>query len=128
MSNGVFIFVDDEYSRPLYADPDPDEVDSELFDAIRESITDAIEEEGGAKGSRTVGEVRYSWNTHLKSGLSFVAFAEDLPRRRLDRYLKLVSQRYFDEVDDVRSPDRAGVEDVVVDVIPPWEETDEELD
>ncbi|MEM6930447.1 MAG: hypothetical protein AAF602_26155, partial [Myxococcota bacterium] len=27
VSNGVFIFVDDEYSRPVYADPEPDELE-----------------------------------------------------------------------------------------------------
>ncbi len=128
MSNGIFIFVDDDFERPLYADPDPDDIDSDLFSAIRERVTEALEEESDAKGSETLGEVRFSWSTHLGTGLSFVAFAVDVPRRRLDRYLKSVAQRYFDEVDDARSPDRAGVEDVVIDVIPPWEETEDDED
>ena len=37
-------------------------------------------------------------------------------------YLQQLAKRYMDEVDDWRSPDKAGVADVVVDVIPPWEE------
>lgn len=128
MSNGVFIFVDDDFSRPLYADPDPEDVDSELFESICEHITEVLEDDGDLKGSGSQGDVRYAWSTHLDSGLSFVAFAEGIPARRLTSYLKSVSQRYFDEVDDVRTPDRAGVEDVVVDVIPPWEETDDDED
>ncbi|MEN0061009.1 MAG: hypothetical protein AAGA48_02605 [Myxococcota bacterium] len=128
MSNGVFIFVDDDFNRPVYADPDPDDVDPDLFGAICERITEALEDEGDAKGCVTTGELRLAWNTHLKSGLSFVAFAGNASKRQLERYLKSVSQRYFDEVDDVRSPDRVGVEDVVVDVIPPWEDEDDDLD
>ena len=128
MSNGVFIFVDDEYARPLFADPDPDDVEPEVFDAICERITEALEDEGAPRGSRTLGDVRLAWSTHLSSGLSFVAFAEGIAEKRLDAYLQSVSQRYFDEVDDVRSPDRVGVEDVVIDVIPPWEDDEDDED
>lgn len=128
MPNGVLIFVDDDYARPVYAQPDPGELDTELFDTICERLTDALDGEGDARGSEKMGDHRFGWSTHLKSGLSFVAFAENVTRRRLDAYLKSVSQRYFDEVDDVRSPDRVGVEDVVVDVIPPWEDEDLDVD
>jgi len=128
VANGVFIFLDDDFAHPLYADPDADDVDQELFGAICERVTDALEDEGDAIGGAKHGEFRFAWSTHPKSGLTFAAFADDVPRRRLARYLASVSQRYFDEVDDVRSPDPNGVEDVIIDVIPPWEETEDDED
>ena len=128
VSNGVLIFLDDDFAHPLYANPDPEDVDSELFRAICERVSDAMEDDGPVNGSVRQGDVRIAWRVHLGTGLTFAAFADDVKHRRLDGYLKSVSQRYFDEVDDVRSPDRNGVEDVVIDVIPPWEDEDEDED
>jgi hypothetical protein len=46
----------------------------------------------------------------------------DVPRRDVERYLKDLTSRYLDEVDDPAHPDRHGVADLLVDVLPPWEE------
>ena len=39
-----------------------------------------------------------------------------------ETYLLRLADRYMDEVDTPRSPERSGIIDVVVEVIPPWEE------
>ena len=48
--------------------------------------------------------------------------SDDIRSSDVESYLKQVQRRYFDEVDDARRPERDGVADVVVDVIPPWDE------
>jgi hypothetical protein len=59
--------------------------------------------------------------------VSFVAIVtDDVRAADVDRYLLLFSRRYMDQVDDPRNPERDGVEDIVVDVIPPWEDGDAE--
>ena len=40
----------------------------------------------------------------------------------LRSYLDELSQLYMDEVDDPRNPERVGLEDLLLDVIPPWED------
>ncbi|MBX2803584.1 MAG: hypothetical protein KTR31_38250 [Myxococcales bacterium] len=123
---GVYIVLDDQFSLPVYADPDPDELDEGIWVAACERVNDALESEGPTRGHCAVGDVEVAWRTHLKLGLSFVAIASDVKTRALEKYLRLISERYLDEVDDVREPDRHGVADVMVDVIPPWEDEDQD--
>ena len=55
--------------------------------------------------------------------MTFVAVVEEGVRaQQLEVFLQKVAKKYVDEVDDWRSPDRGGVAEVVIDVIPPWEE------
>ena len=126
MLMGVYIFVDDDFDAPVYAEPDPDEIDEGIWTQACERVNEALENEGPANGVATYGDVKVAWRTQLKTGLSFVALGSELKGRDLESYLKQISQRYFDEVDNVREPDRIGVEDVVVDVIPPWDGADED--
>lgn len=118
---GLYIFVDDDFHAPIHADPTPDEIDETAWSTGCESVNDALEGEGPNRGSQEVGRVVVAWRLLPRVGLSFVAFGQDLSGSDLAEYLRLVSTRYEDEVEDLRDPDRAGVADVIVDVIPPWE-------
>ena len=118
------IFLDDEFDAPLYADPDRDDVEPDLYTAICETVNDAIEGDRPSSGTHTeVEEVRTGWRHHGRSGVTFAAaVSDDISVGDLETYLKDLQRMYFDEVDDPREPEREGVEDVIVDVIPPWEE------
>lgn len=120
---GLYIFLDDEFDDPVYGDPTPDDLDGGLWPAACEAINDALEEERGPTGLNTIGEVHVAWHSFIKQGVSFVAMVtDDVKASEVEKYLATLARRYMDEVDDPRNPERAGVEDVVVDVIPPWEE------
>lgn len=124
---GLYILLDDEFEDPLYGDPDPEDLDGTLWEAACEVITDALDEEGEASGVKTIGEVRLGWHSFVKQGVSFVALVtDDVKASEVEKYLNHLAKRYMDEVDDARNPEREGVEDVVVDVIPPWEDSEED--
>jgi hypothetical protein len=124
---GLYIFVDDEYDDPIYADPAPEEIDRLLWQAACEHIDEALEDDGPARGVVEVGVCRVGWRIHLKMGLSFVGIVrKEVSDDQLMRYLDAVHVAYMDEVDDARKPDRAGVEDVIIDVVAPWEDDEED--
>ncbi len=124
---GLYIFLDDEFGDPVYADPKPDDQESDLWQAACEAVNDALDEERESHGVITVGENRVGWHSLVRQGVSFVAMVtDDVKASDVERYLSNLARRYADEVDDVRNPERSGVEDVVVDVIPPWEDGDED--
>lgn len=125
MLSGLYIFVDDDFDAPVYADPDADDLDETLWTAVCEAVNDALEGDHEADGHRKVGDQHVVWRVFLKMGLSFVAVTRDLKTSTVARYLKSVSRAYLDEVDDARRPEREGVADVVVDVIPPWEDDED---
>lgn len=125
MLEAVLIFVDDDFDRPVYADPDPQEVDPDLWHQLCEAVNDALEGDGDASGSRIADGHVFAWRVLLKYGVSFVAVTgERVKRRRVEGYLKKLSGRYLDEVTDTRSPEREGVADVVIDVVPDWDDDD----
>ena len=65
------------------------------------------------------------WRHQSRIGLTMAAVLDPSIKVTVaDRYLKSLFKQYLDEVDDPRQPERSGVADVVVDVIPPWEEED----
>jgi hypothetical protein len=124
---GLYIFLDDDFDDAVYGDPDPADLDSLLWEAACEAVNDALEEQGAAHGVVVVGESRVGWLVHVRQGISFVAMVtDDVRGSDVERYLSHLSRRYMDEVDDPRSPERDGVADVVVDVIPPWEDGEED--
>lgn len=122
MLAGLYIIVDDGYDTPVYADPSPGELDEGVWSTVCEIVQDVFDEERDAKGSVAVGDALVGWRALVKAGITFVAIVRDVKAPLLDSYLQRLARRYSDEVDDPRSPDREGVEDVVVDVIPPWED------
>jgi hypothetical protein len=119
---GLYIIVDDDYGSPLYADPAPAELEDGVWTTVCEVVQDVFDDERESRGALASGEVLIGWRGLVKSGITFVAVARDIRAPQLDAYLSRLARRYADEVDDPRSPERGGVEDVVVDVIPPWEE------
>lgn len=123
---GLYIFLEDDFGDPIYGDPDPEDLDEDAWVAGCEAVQDALDEEGELLGVRAVGESLVAWRVLPKSEISFLAIVtDDVKPPSLQTYLGLLAKRYMDEVEDPRNPERDGVADVVVDVIPPWEEEDE---
>jgi hypothetical protein len=125
----LFIFIDEDIDDPLYADPERDGVEPEVWDRVAELMQDIAEGDVEGDGTDTIESMEdavIGWRLVPKTGLSFVAVVEDATPGQVERYLKALQKRYFEEVDDVRRPEREGVDDVVVDVIPPWEEEEED--
>lgn len=122
MLNLLAIIVDDDFNPPVYVDPEPEELEPDVWSAVRQIVVDVGEGELSANGEKTLGDLKIGWRAVLKNGLTFVAVVEDVSSADLRGYLTELVTRYFDEVDDVRKPERDGVADVVVDVIPPWED------
>ncbi len=116
------IIVDDELRSPIYAEPSPDELDPEIWARVGEVVLEVQDGELKPNGHEKLGDGVLAWRALIRNGLTFIALAEDVEPADLKAYLKSLVQTYFDEVDDVRRPERDGVADVVVDVIPPWEE------
>lgn len=125
---GLYIFIDDEFDDAIYAEPrDPADLDDGLWEAACQSVTDALDEEVDPEGIRTVGEAWVAWRVLVRQGLAFVAIvSDDVRQQDVDRYLAAVSRRYMDEVDDPRNPERGGIADVIIDVIPPWEDGEDD--
>lgn len=122
---GVFILVDDEYGSPVYADPQPSELDEGVWHQVCELVQEVLDSEKETRGTLVVGENLIGWRSLLKTGITFVVVVtDDVRPQSVELYLQKLAKRYADEVDDWRSPDKAGVADVVIDVIPPWEEDD----
>lgn len=118
---GLYIIVDDDFDVPVFADPASEDIDESAWTVACECVNDALDGDGPVRGAQESGEVVLAWLTKRKVGLSFLGFASDVSSSDLSEYLKMVSTRYEDEVEDLREPDRAGVADVIVDVIPPWD-------
>ncbi len=120
----LYIFVDDDFNTPIYAEPGRQDLEPEVYTAICEAANDALEGDRSNAGTHTdLEEMRLGWRLVSRIGLTFVCVVtDDINAPDLDIYLKALQKQYLDEVDSPRDPERDGVEDVVVDVIPPWEE------
>ena len=120
---GLYIFRDDDFEDPLYAEPAANELDDGLWEAICEAANDAQEGTSDSEGFIEFGETWVGWRWIEPTGITFVAaVTDDVKASQLTAYLSRLARRYLDETDDPRTPDRMGVVDVVVDVLPPWDE------
>ena len=127
MLAGLYIIVDDDINRPIYGDPDSGELEPVLWETAVEALQDALEDDGPTQGVVDVSEHRVGWRIHTKMGVAFIAIVHDeVSSAHLKQYLKEIQSAYFDEVDDARNPDREGVEDVIIDVVAPWEDDEED--
>jgi hypothetical protein len=123
---GLYILVDEDTGDPVYADPPWSELDDAVASRIAEIAQDAADGEIESRGTQKVGEALVAWRSLTKTGITFFcAVTDDVRAQAVELYLQKIAKRYMDEVDDPRSPDRAGVSEVVVDVIPPWEEDED---
>ena len=121
---GLYIIVDDDYDSAVYADPAPADLDDGVWDRIGELVTDVLDGEIESRGTVKVGDSIVGWRSLVKTGLTFVAVTtDDVRTQHVEIFLQKLAKRYVDEVDDWRTPDKGGVSDIVVDVIPPWEES-----
>jgi len=127
--HALCILLDDEFELPIYSDPPVHDMDVEIWDGICGLIQEILVGDREKIGSSLLAENRIAWRHLGRLGLSFVAAAtDDLSEQALDVYLKGLSERYQDEVANLRDPERDGVADVVIDVIPPWEEEEDWAD
>jgi len=127
MEAGVYIFVDEDFERPLYGEPTPDEVEPALWEALCEAVHEAVDGDRARQGHGSAGGRRFAWHVAVKTGLAFVVTVPGrVAANATTSYLSSLVERYFDEVDDVRRPDRDGVEDVIIDVVAPWEDDEED--
>lgn len=122
MEYGIWIFRDDEFLGPVYADPARDELDEEgLWQSICEHVLEAFEGDGPRFETEVYDDWRFCWKLHARTGMSFVvAVHGEVAVGDLKQFTSDLTQRYMDEVDDARFPDIGGVADIVIDVIPPW--------
>lgn len=119
---GLYIFQGDDFASPLYAEPTQREAEPEVWEAATQRALAVYEGEGEPVGVASEGDWRIGWRAVPHSDVVAVAVVSDeVQRRDLERFLKDLVTRYVDEVDDPSRPDRHGVADVVVDVVPPWE-------
>ena len=124
---GLYIFVDDDFKDPIYGEPASEDLDEDSWEAACEAVNDALDGEGPVSGLQHHGEHHVAWLTRKGEGVSFVAVVtDDVAARSVRAYLKSVAGNYFDEVDDPRNPERDGVEDLVGEVLPPWEDDEED--
>ncbi len=124
---GLYIFIDDDFDDPVFADPSADELEEDLWEFLCERTNDAVEGEGDAQGFAPYGDrMIVGWRHLVKLGVSFVCVVKnEVKGSKVNSYLRSLAREYLDEVDDVRRPDRTGIQDVLVDVIPPWEEEED---
>lgn len=124
MEYGVWIFRDEEFNDPIYAEPARVDLEDEaLWVQICESVLEAYEGDGPRFDTKVVGDTRVGWKLHARTGVTVVASVEaEVAVSELKQFINDLTQRYFDEVDDARFPDVGGVADIIIDVIPPWEE------
>jgi hypothetical protein len=123
MAHGMYILRDCEFEDPIFADPVVDEVDTDVWAAVVAAVHEALEHDGQKTGTVEVGEQWVSWNVIARSGLSFVlVMDESYPKADVRAYLGALSTHYLGEVDDVRFPESDGLDDVLIDVIAPWDE------
>ncbi|MCA9489791.1 MAG: hypothetical protein KC621_07700 [Myxococcales bacterium] len=123
MLKALYIIVDDEADDPVYGEPPPGDLDESIYARMVELVQDLMDGDADARGTLKTPDGLLGWRSLVKTGLTFVAVVEEGVRaQQLEVFLQKVAKKYVDEVDDWRSPDRGGVAEVVIDVIPPWEE------
>jgi hypothetical protein len=123
MLEALIIALDSDFEQPLYAEPDVEEVDPDLLEMLGHCVEEVFEGDRKAEGSKVHDEWRLGWKVQTRLGLAFCAIVtDDVSAADLATFLSDIAQHYGDEIDDARSPDRDGIADLLVDVIPPWEE------
>lgn len=120
------ILLDDEFEFPIYADPSPEEIDPELWGGVCELIQEMLDGDREKVGSDILWGIPVVWRHLPRQGLTFVAAGSaSLKDAAIGGYLKDLAERYQDEVVNLRNPERDGLADVVIDVIPPWEDDED---
>ncbi|MFK7930638.1 MAG: hypothetical protein AB8H79_20800 [Myxococcota bacterium] len=123
MDHGVWIFRDDEFDSPIHADPAVEDVEPSFWQEICEHVLESFEGDGPRFDTVQVGDDRLGWKLHARTGVTVVVqVSAEIGVSELKGFITELCQRYFDEVDDARFPEPGGVADVLLDVIPPWED------
>ncbi len=123
---GVYIFLDGDYDRPLYAEPDLADDDAGLWEVLCEAVEEATDGDRPRKGSAVEGALRFGWRLIPKTNLAFVVTVdESVSAAHLDTYMSDLTERYLDEIIDIRRPEAEGMETILIDVVAPWEDEED---
>jgi len=123
MRVALLITVDEDLETPLYGDPHIEDVPESVSGALLELVTDILDGEVARRGILDVEEHRLGWKMTPRVGVLFLCVVtQGVLDSSLRSYLDELSQLYMDEVDDPRNPERVGLEDLLLDVIPPWDD------
>lgn len=123
MLHGLYILLDDDVGHPMYAQPEPEELDPELWQRACEHVLAALEGDADRRSTLDDDEVCVAIHIRPRLGLSFLAFVdEDVAPDEAQRYVDAIARTYLQEVDDPRHPEEAGLEELLMEVVPPWEE------
>ncbi|MCO4746024.1 MAG: hypothetical protein KC912_14610 [Proteobacteria bacterium] len=123
MLEALIIALDGDFERPLYAEPEVGDCDPDLVAMVGACVEEVFEGERKAEGTKLYEEWRLGWKVQVRLGLAFCAVVtDDVSASDLSKYISAIAQQYGDEIDDARSPDSDGIADLLVDVIPPWED------
>ena len=122
MLAGLFIITDTEFDSPLYANPELDLTDDELYDVVCSQIADVVTGKGPVNGTMLLGDQRLVWRHNVAHGLSIAAVIDgELSAIAGQSYLKEILERLLDKVGRVQAPAPEDVATLVVDVVPPWD-------
>lgn len=120
---GLFIFVDDDFADPIYAEPELDDLDHDLGVFICQMIDDVIEGDRPNAGVVDRAGTLIGYKHNSRTGISHVAVVSDgVAKDELVEFLGELAQTYVDEVDVPRLPERDGVAELVEGIYPPWDE------
>ncbi|TNE92557.1 MAG: hypothetical protein EP330_01030 [Deltaproteobacteria bacterium] len=123
MLEALLLVLDADFERPLYAEPEIDEIDEEWIARLVAIVDEVAEGDRRADGCDQYEEWHLGYKVLSRFGLAFCAVVtDDVPAAEVQTYLNNLAKQYTDEVDDIRDPDLDGLGDLIVDVIPPWEE------
>lgn len=123
MRVALLITVDEDLEAPLYGDPPIEDVPESVSGSLLELVTDILDGEVARRGILDIDEHRLGWKMTPRVGVLFLCVVTRVVEdSSLRSYLDELSQLYMDEVDDPRNPERVGLEDLLLDVIPPWED------
>lgn len=123
MLEAMVIVVDGDFERPVYAEPEFEEVEGELASLMEQVVEEVMDGERRSSGTISFEESTLAFKVRTRLGVAFLALiSDDVEQQDVTSFLDDVVRQYLDNVDDARDPDLDGVADLLLDVIPPWEE------
>jgi hypothetical protein len=123
MLEALLLVLDGDFERPLYAEPEVDDQDEDWVSRFAGLAEEVAEGNRRSEGHVIEDEYIFGYKILSRFGLAFCAVVtDDVPAASVTAYLASLAKQYSDEVDDLRDPDLDGLGDLIVDVIPPWEE------
>lgn len=123
MLEALVLVLDGDFELPLYADPDVEDIDPDVLARFVQFVDEVAEGDRKPEGIEHLEEWHLGYKVVARTGVAFCAqVTDDVEAAEVTAYLNGLARLYADEVDDPRNPDSDGLGDLLLDVIPPWEE------